>query len=155
GRNCGQFLREEVFAPLGLHSVFLGLPESEESRVACVYESPSDDASLAQMAQLMGFTPDAEYLAFQRSLDFEEKVDKQAAPFPEWANIFNRPEVHRVVLPGGGGIASARDMAKIYAMISLGATWEGKRYLTSETLERSIIPTNQKGDIDRSLRIPI
>ncbi len=155
GRDCGRFLREEVFAPLGLNSVFLGLPESEESRVACVYESPSDDASLARMAQLMGFTPDAEYLAFQRSLDFEEQVDKQTAPFPEWANIFNRPEVHRVVLPGGGGIASARDMAKTYAMISLGATWEGKRYLTSETLERSIIPTNQKGDIDRSLRIPI
>jgi hypothetical protein len=36
-----------------------------------------------------------------------------------------------------------------------GATWEGKRYLKPETLERSITPTNQKGDIDRSLRIPI
>jgi len=155
GRDCGRFLREEVFAPLGLNSVFLGLPASEEPRVACVYESPADDASLAQMARLMGFTPDAEYVAFQRSLNFEEKVDKQSTPFPEWANIFNRPEVHRVVLAGGGGIASARDMAKIYAMVSLGATWEGKRYLTSETLERSIIPTNQKGDIDRSLRIPI
>jgi CubicO group peptidase (beta-lactamase class C family) len=155
GRDCGRFLREEVFAPLGVSNVFLGLPASEEPRVACVYESPADDASLAQMAQMMGFTPDADYLAFQRSLNFEEKDDNQTAPFPEWTNIFNRPEVHRVVLPGGGGIASARDMANIYSMISLGATWEGKRYLTSETLERSIVPTNKKGDIDRSLRIPI
>jgi len=155
GRDCGRFLREEVFAPLGLKSVFLGLPESEEARVACVYESPADDASLAQMARMMGFTPDAEYVAFQRSLNFEEKVDNRSTPFPEWANIFNRPEVHRVVVAGGGGIASARDMAKIYAMVSLGATWDGKRYLTPETLQRSITPTNQKGDIDRSLRIPI
>jgi CubicO group peptidase (beta-lactamase class C family) len=155
GRDCGRFLREEVFASLGLNSVYLGLPASEESRVACVYESPSDDESLAQMAKLMGFTPDADYLAFQRSLNFEEKIDKKSLPFPEWENIFNRPEVHSVVLPGGGGIACARDMAKIYSMISQGATWEEKRYLKLETLQRSITPTNQKGDIDRSLRIPI
>lgn len=155
GRDCGRFLREEVFAPLGLNSAYLGLPASEESRVACVYESPADDASLAQMANLMGFTPDAEYLAFQRSLNFEEKLDKKSLPFPEWENIFNRPEVHSVVLPGGGGIACARDMAKIYSMISQGAAWEGKRYLKPETLQRSISPTNKKGDIDRSLRIPI
>ncbi len=142
-------------APLGLNSLFVGLPESEEQRVACVYESPTDRDALMQMASLMGFTPDEDYFAFQRSLDFEEKMDEKTLPFPEWANIFNRPEVHRVVLPAGGGIAAARDMAKVYAMIALGATWEGKRYLQPATLERAITPTNNKGDIDRSLRIPI
>ena len=155
GRDSGQFLRDEVFTPLGLNSVFVGLPETEEERVACVYESPGDDDSLTHMAKLMGFTPDAEYVAFQRSLNFEEKVDKATAPFPEWENIFNRPEVHRIVLPAGGGIACARDMAKVYAMISLGASWEGKQYLSPETLQQSITPTNKQGDIDRSLRIPI
>ncbi|MGE0684950.1 MAG: serine hydrolase domain-containing protein [Candidatus Binatia bacterium] len=155
GRDCGQFLREEVFAPLGLKSVFVGLPESEESRVACVYESPADDESIMQMAKLMGFTPDTEYFAFQRSINFEEEVDKTSLPFPEWKNIFNRPEVHRIVLPAGGGIACARDMAKVYSMLAQGALWGGKRYLQSDTLERSITPTNQIGDIDRSLRIPI
>ena len=40
-------------------------------------------------------------------------------------------------------------------MLAQGANWEGKRYLRSETLEHSITPTNQVGDIDRSLRIPI
>jgi CubicO group peptidase (beta-lactamase class C family) len=155
GRDCGQFLRDEVCTPLRLNSLFVGLPESEEQRVACVYESPTDRDALMQMASLMGFTPDEDYFAFQRSLDFEEKMDEKTLPFPEWANIFNRPEVHRVVLPAGGGIAAARDMAKVYAMIALGATWEGKRYLQPTTLERAITPTNNKGDIDRSLRIPI
>jgi CubicO group peptidase (beta-lactamase class C family) len=155
GRDCGQFLREEVFAPLGLNSVFVGLPESEERRVACVYESPNDRESITQMAALMGFTPDEEYFAFQRSIIFEEPVDEKTAPFPEWTSIFNRPELHRIVLPAGGGIACARDMAKVYAMIALGATWEGKRYLQPATLQRAITPTNKPGDIDRSLRIPI
>lgn len=155
GRDCGQFLRDEVCAPLGLNSVFVGLPESEERRVACAYEAPADRDALMQMAALMGFTPDEDYFAFQRALDFNEKIDEKTLPFPEWANIFNRPAVHRIVLPAGGGIAAARDMAKVYAMIALGAAWGGKRYLQPATLECAITPTNNKGDIDRSLRIPI
>src|SRR5215813_15468795 len=80
GRDCGQFLRDEVCAPHGLNSLFVGLPESEERRVACVYESPADRDALMQMAALMGFTPDDEYIAFQRSIDFEEKTDEKALP---------------------------------------------------------------------------
>ncbi|MBM4257278.1 MAG: beta-lactamase family protein [Deltaproteobacteria bacterium] len=155
GRDCGRLLKDEIFAPLGLNSVFVGLPESEEARVACVYEAPSDRDSISQMATLMGFTPDEEYFAFQRSLNFDEKVAAASLPFPEAANIFNRPEVHRAVIAGGGGIACARDMAKIYAMLAQEAQWKGKRYLSTETLQRSILPTNEPGAIDRSLRIPI
>ena len=155
GRDSGQFLRDEVFAPLGVSNVFVGLPASEEHRVACVYEAPTDRAALTEMAKLMGFTPDEEYFAFQHSLNFEEADAGQSLPFPEWRNIFNRPEVHRVVLPAGGGIASAKDMAKVYAMIASGATWNGKRYLTPETLQQSITPTSAPGALDRSLRVPI
>ena len=155
GRDCGRFLKDEVFTPLGLNSAFVGLPESEEPRVACVYEAPSDRTSITQMATMLGFAPDEEYFAFQHSLNFDEKVDPKSLPFPEAANIFNRPEVHRAVVAGGGGIASARDMAKIYAMLAQGGEWDGKRYLSTETLQRSILPTNEQGTIDRSLRIPI
>lgn len=155
GRDCGQFLHQEVFSPLGLNSLFVGLPESEEPRVACVYESPADRDTLTSMAALLGFTPDEEYFAFQRSLNFEEKADGKPLAFPEQANLFNRPEIHRLVLPAGGGIGSARDMAKVYAMLALDAGWEDKRYLQSATLQQTITPTNKKGDIDRSLRIPI
>ena len=155
GRDCGQFFREEVAQPLGLDSAFIGLPESEEDRVACVYEAPSDRASLTAAAQAMGIIPDEDYFAFQQSLDFDEDLDPATLAYPELQNIFNRPETHRIVLPAGGGIGSARDIAKFYAMVSLGAQWEGKAYLSRETLEFSITPTNKPGDIDRSLRLPI
>lgn len=155
GRDCGQFLQQHVCAPLELNSLFVGLPESEEQRVACVYEAPADREALTQMAALMGFTPDEEYFAFQRSINFEEPLDAKEMPFPEWANIFNRPALHRIVLPAGGGIAAARDIAKVYAILALGGTWNGRRYLQPATLQRAITPTNKVGDIDRSLRIPI
>ncbi len=155
GRDCGTFLQQEVAAPLGLDSLFIGLPESEEERVACVYEAPADRNSIVEMARLMGFTPDEEYFRFQRSIMFEEGLSPKDLPFPEWDNIFNRPEVHRVVLAGGGGIATARDIAKVYAMLAEGGTWEGQSLLSSETLEQSIVPTSAPDAIDRSLRIPV
>jgi len=155
GRDCGTFFQEEVAAPLGLDGLFIGLPESEEDRVACVYEAPADRESITGMAKLMGFTPDEEYFGFQRSIMFEEGLDPKDLPFPEWDNIFNRPEVHRAVVAGGGGISSARDIAKVYAMLAQGASWEGKQFLSQETLEKSIVPTNEDGAIDRSLRIPV
>ncbi len=155
GRDCGKFFQEEVAAPLGLDSLFIGLPESEEDRVACVYEAPADRESITQMAKLMGFTPDEEYFGFQRSIMFEEGLAPQDLPFPEWDNIFNRPEVHRVVLPGGGGISSARDIAKVYAMLAQGGSWAGKQFLSQATLDKSLGPTSEDGAIDRSLRIPV
>ena len=155
GRDCGKFFQEEVAAPLGLDSLFIGLPESEEDRVACVYEAPADRESITGMAKLMGFTPDEEYFGFQRSIMFEEGLDPKDLPFPEWDNIFNRPEVHRAVVAGGGGISSARDIAKVYAMLAQGGTWEGKQFLSQETLEKSLVPTSPDGAIDRSLRIPV
>lgn len=155
GRDCGQFFQQEVAIPLGLSGLFIGLPESEEERVACVYEAPADRASISQMAQLMGFTPDEEYFAFQRAIMFEEGLDPKDLPFPEWNNIFNRPEVHRIVLPAGGGIGTARDIAKVYAMLAQGGAWEGKRFLSQATLDTSLTPTSPDGAIDRSLRIPI
>ena len=155
GRDCRTFFQEEVAAPLELDSLFIGLPESEEDRVACVYEAPADRESITQMAKLMGFTPDEEYFSFQRSIMFEQGLDPKDLPFPEWDNIFNRPEVHRIVLPGGGGISSARDIAKVYAMLAQGGSWQGKQFLSQETLDKSITPTSEDGAIDRSLRIPV
>jgi CubicO group peptidase (beta-lactamase class C family) len=155
GRDCGQFLHEEVFGSLRLASLFVGLPETEERRVACVYESPSSREALTAMAELLGFTADEEYLAFQWSINFDEEMDVSELACPEEANVFNRRNTHRLVIPAGGGIAAARDMAKVYAMLAVGGTWEGKRYLHPATLEQAITPTNTVGDIDRILRIPV
>ncbi len=48
---------------------------------------------------------------------------------------YNRPEVHRAVQPAGGGIATARDLARFYAMMCGGGTLDGKEILSSKTLQ--------------------
>lgn len=45
---------------------------------------------------------------------------------------YSRPEVHRAVVPGVGGIATARDIARFYAMLEQHGTLDGVRILTPE-----------------------
>ena len=47
---------------------------------------------------------------------------------------YNRPEVHQAVQPAGGGIATAHDLARFYAMMGGGGTLDGISILTPQTL---------------------
>ena len=47
---------------------------------------------------------------------------------------YNRPEVHQSVLPAGGGIATARDVCRFYAMMEGRGQLDGVRVLAPETV---------------------
>ena len=53
---------------------------------------------------------------------------------PEMVCDYNRPEVHQAVHPAGCGIATARDLARIYAMMERGGALDGVRILKPETV---------------------
>jgi CubicO group peptidase (beta-lactamase class C family) len=93
GRPIAQYLQEEVCGPLGLKSLYFGIPASEEHRVAPLIIDPS----------MM-----------------------QAA--------FNRSEVRQASIPAGGGIMSARDIARHYAALANGGELDGARILSEERI---------------------
>jgi CubicO group peptidase (beta-lactamase class C family) len=47
---------------------------------------------------------------------------------------YNKPEVHQAVHPAGGGIATARDLARFYAMLGGGGMLNGVQILRRETV---------------------
>ncbi len=109
GRRIDRFVREELLAPLGLdRSFFLGLPETEDSRIAPL---AMDDA-------LLGEEPPS-----------PESYAWLAVPpaFYPLGRSFNRPDVRRAIVPGAGGIATARALARLYA--ALVAEVDGVRLL--------------------------
>jgi CubicO group peptidase (beta-lactamase class C family) len=83
-----------------------------------------------------------------RLYTMDDEVDPQAAA------TFNRPEVQRAVIPAGGGIATARDLARFYAMLAAGGVLDGTRVLSPESVERA---TTVQVEVkkDRSLGIPM
>jgi CubicO group peptidase (beta-lactamase class C family) len=53
---------------------------------------------------------------------------------PEQVSTYNRPEAHLAVQPAGGGIATARDLARFYAMMECGGALDGVQVLQPETV---------------------
>ena len=135
GRDIQTFLKEEVFDRLDLQDSYLGLPPDRsdlEEKVAYVYEMEQG-------------TPGAQF-----TFGFP-----QDPPVEEWRFVWNRPEVHRMVLPSAGGIATARDFAGFAAMLANGGELEGIRILKPETIERATARTNSPGERDRRMMVPV
>jgi CubicO group peptidase (beta-lactamase class C family) len=160
GRDCGAFLREEVFAPLGLADLYVGLPDDPalEARVAWCYHEV--DLSPGQMARATGVVGGAAAQAAAPASAPAASRPRRAPPeryadVPEMWHEFNWPETHRAVLPAAGGIGTARDVAELYAVLAQGGQ-RGELILVSrDTLAQATTPTNREGEIDGTIRFPI
>lgn len=107
GADYRALIRERVTGPMGLDELFIGMPAEHNVRVADVCY-----------------------------------VSEPVEPPGGWGEVtpqaileFNRPELRRVGVPGGGGIASAAELALFYQpLVNGGETVDGKRILKRETL---------------------
>jgi len=70
GRHCGRFLADEVFGPLGLHDIYLGLPAGAaiEARVARIESAGGDDSPFNLAAVHRAVLPAAGAIAAARDL---------------------------------------------------------------------------------------
>jgi CubicO group peptidase (beta-lactamase class C family) len=55
---------------------------------------------------------------------------------PGMIPLYNKPEVHQAVQPSGGGITTARDLARFYAMMGNGGALDGAQILKPETVAK-------------------
>lgn len=113
GSDYREFMRARIFEPLGLHDLFVGLPDAEEHRVADVITvgQPMSEAKRAR-----------------------SPVDAPVIG-PEIAAQGNSPESRRAGSPGGGGIATARDIARYYQGLLADAAGRGSGIWRPETLQ--------------------
>ena len=101
GMGYREFVRNRVLGPLGLKNLFVGLPASENAR-ALPCEHVGD-----------ALTP--------------EDYKKLGVPVPPVTEVteeailaFNRPDVRAVGVPGGGGFATAGDLALFHQALMHG-----------------------------------
>ncbi|MCA9652859.1 MAG: beta-lactamase family protein [Myxococcales bacterium] len=126
GRTLGTFFAEEVADPLGL-DFWIGLPESEEGRVAPIIPAvpPSDPAELGELIQVaMGDPSSIQFLVLMNSGGFLEpgECDSRAA--------------HAAEIPAANGITNARGLARMYAPLALGGALGGVRLVSPEAISR-------------------
>ena len=140
GRTIGTFLREEVAGPLGLRDLHIGLPPEKEGQVAPLHslieENPALQAQIEQWINPNTIAGKALPRWMSNALDF-----------------MNTPEAHRAEIPAAGGIAAARDLARLYACLGNGGSLDGVTIMRPETIAAATVRQTYRPDA--TLIIPI
>ena len=119
GKDFRAFIRERLIEPLDLTGFHVGLPAEENHRVAeCVHVG--DALTSEDYARLGVPEPPVTEVTEDAIL------------------TFNRPEFRAVGVPGGGGIATAADLALFYQGLLHGGAVGGPEVWTAETLAMAL-----------------
>jgi CubicO group peptidase (beta-lactamase class C family) len=91
---------------------------------------------------------------------FEDRLSKLHATdgTDEWGlgvlRTMSGLRLHRMVVPGGSGVATARDMARFYAAIAAGGALDGIRILRPETVDR-MLKIEVDDETDPTFDVPV
>ena len=122
GRPFGAFVQEEICQPLGIDSLWVGIPDEVEPRVAKLTNMPPIPPGAPGMAP-GALSP----LAIPAQVGTTEEV-------------FGRADVRRACIPGAGGIMNARSAARFFAMLAQGGKLDGVRLLSEERVGSFSVP---------------
>ena len=122
GRTIGAFVREEIAGPLGLRDLHIGLPAAEEPKVALLHSLINEGDPAIQSLIERFMTPDS--------------IPGKAMPrtMSNVIEFMNTRAAHRAEIPAANGIATARDLARLYACLGNGGALDGVRLVKPETI---------------------
>lgn len=148
GKSLGQFFQDEVAKPLGL-DFWIGLPESEEHRVAPMIPAPPPSMDGP-------FVPFYAEFADPTSVSFLSIMNMGGHMNPGTDGVFNFDSraAHAAEIGGAGGITNARGLAGMYAPLANGGSLKGVTLVDADTLARAAA-VHSATALDRTLRIPM
>jgi CubicO group peptidase (beta-lactamase class C family) len=123
-RGFAQFTREDILEPLGINDFYVGMNGRQHERVA----------ELVTTNTLRTDPPPLRELAMP--------------PAVEPGVLWNNPVLYDAVIPGAGGIANARSVARLFAMLAGKGTFGGRRILSEERVMACTEPRPNSGQLD-------
>jgi len=130
-RSLGRFFHDEIAGPLGLE-FYIGLPEDIPSaRLSRTYMTNPSPASIKAAPLLLMLSVMNPRSRIRRALWGELLEDRE--------HVYPR----KVEVPSGGGIGTARAMAKAYSVFANGGKELGLREETLEQLMAPAVPPTQ------------
>jgi CubicO group peptidase (beta-lactamase class C family) len=124
GQSLGRFFQERVATPLGM-DFWIGLPESEEPRVAKIMSARPAEHPRNAFEQAIATAPESiSNLYFRNTGGWRPSG-------------FNSRQGHAAEIGAAGGITNARSLARMYSALSLGGERNGVRVIGRATLERA------------------
>ena len=126
-RPFGTFVQEELCAPLHIDSLWLGIPDEAEPRVAKLTNAPppNDRAPAASAAS--------------------GRIPAQVGTCEE---VSGRPDVRRACIPGASCLTNARSEARFFALLANGGELDGVRLLSEDRVRSISLPRRDRDEID-------
>jgi CubicO group peptidase (beta-lactamase class C family) len=140
GETLSEYWQENFARPLDL-DFWIGLPETENARVATVYAARS------------GKPPEPKQ--FYSDLVTPGTLTRKAFTSPYGLNAISKMNDHQVraqPIVSFGGIGSASALAKIYSILANGGTLNGHTFFSQETM--AWMTTTLSDSLDRVFQIP-
>jgi CubicO group peptidase (beta-lactamase class C family) len=128
GKSVGTYFRDEIATPLGL-DFWIGLPESEEPRVATLVGGLADPLLVEdpEIAALVN-----QFLGPDTVLGKALYAPGQSLSDPD---VWNSRALHAAEVPAANGIGDARSIARMYAACI--GTVDGIQILSADQLRRA------------------
>lgn len=121
-RAFSRFVAEEIFAPLSIDALWMGAPSTEHGRIATLENMPPVDPREPGLAAEI-----VHPLAIPAAIGTVQEV-------------WGRADVRQACIPGAGGFANARSMARFFAMLARGGELDGVRILSEDTVRLLGVP---------------
>ena len=118
GRTVGAVFREEIAQPLGA-DFHIGLPASEDSRVAELIPPPPGEA--------VGDQPNMNELV--RNMSMNPGIDVAETKTRAWRGA---------EIPAAGGTGNARSIAEVHAILANGGEAQGKRFMSEAGCRKAL-----------------
>ena len=140
GQSLGTFFRERVALPLGM-DFWIGLPESEEPRVAAIIPARPGPVPRNAFERAIAEEPDSISALYFRNTG-------------GWRpSGFNSRRGHAAEIGAAGGITNARALARMYSPLAMEGVRDGVRILGAKTLVRASEISSATNE-DLCLRVP-
>ena len=154
GQSFPEFLEAELSGPLGMDGLFVGTPKHELHRAARLVEDVS-----APLSERRGQKERRMRLRIERALKLAgvhvniTKLRDSLAPRGVRDFDFSSDRVLTAAIPSANGLFTARSLARMYAALAGGGSFDGVRLLSKDTLEHATRP--QVKGRDHHLFIPM
>jgi CubicO group peptidase (beta-lactamase class C family) len=126
-RQLDRFVQGELCAPLGIDSLFLGVPDGALERIATLQSEPSAPLPPDRAAIRERTVPPAVELT---------------------AETYNRTEVLQACIPATGLTANARSVARLFALLANGGELDGVQLLSEDRVRGFSQPRAHYDDVD-------
>jgi CubicO group peptidase (beta-lactamase class C family) len=124
GRPFDQIVQDEIRRPLGLQSLYFGIPDAVEPRIAWLENGPPLEGAPEPLPfRILAIPPSCE-------------------PLSDWSN---RADIRRACIPGGNAISTVRDLARHYA--ALARAVEGPEILSDATIRAATTLQTEAYDV--------